>query len=233
MRIEIIVTYWREEMLIPLFMQHYAPWADQITCLTFKYPNDKMDETIRMAEADEAIARSTADWVAMVDTDEFIFPKPYGTDPRAVLEAERAAGNTFIVCEMPRVWRHETEKDLDFSRAPIPQRIHGEPLATYPMETKPCLYKPFKGMRVHPGNHTLHYPNGHQGNTWGGAHWHTADPCLSDRILKRRKDRVKPEDLARGICIHYKHLDAETLARAYLAHSREPVVLEIGHQRAP
>jgi hypothetical protein len=225
MKIEVITCYYREELIAPLFLQHYAPWVDKITLLTHKYPDNFLVESAQRALVNEAVQQSKADWLIVVDSDELIFPKPAGTDPRKVLESETEAD--FIFCEMPRVWRHSTDKDLDFLASPVPQRIHGEQGSAHPIESKPCLFRPSPFMQVEVGVHTIHYPGGRKGNNWGGAHWHSADPVLAQRILRDRKDRISEADLRGGLCVHYQHVTGENFAQACQAHSNDPVVIEM------
>ena len=227
MYIEIMAGYYRDERLIPLFMQHYAPWAEKITFLTHRYTDDKMDENLRTQIANDAIQQSKADWIAYMDLDEFIFPAPYGADPRAALEAESRVGANVIFCHMPRVWRHVSERDLDFFAPPVPQRIHGQPWTDNAGESKPCLFRPNSGFRVGIGTHHVHMPNRVDGLPWEGAHWRNADPILKNRILHDRKPRVSAKDLEHGLCTHYRNQTEASLTAQSEEHSHDPVIIQL------
>ena len=225
MKIEVIMRYYRDELFIPLFMQHYAPWVEKITLLTHKYPDNKLVELTGLALVNEEVKKSEADWLIVADSDEFIFPKPYGTDPRKVLESEKDA--EFIFCEMPRVWRHTSDRDLNFFAPPIPQRVHGQPLETYSNESKPILFRPSPHMLVGVGHHSIHYPGGRPGKPWGGAHWRTADPVFEERILRDRKNRISASDLEKGFSIHYQGLTHEHFVKEFKSRESDPVVIAL------
>ena len=168
MSVEVITTYFKEEFLAPLFLLHYS-WADHIHIITQPFPDGKFNDHFKRDIINAAIARSHADWVIVVDFDEFVFPYPYGTDPHKVLDEEK--GDRIRV-PMWRVWRHHTDKDIDRMQTPVPQRLHG---VANPEHTKPCVFRP-KGVSIGIGCHDASFPEEYKsGVPWTAVHSANAD----------------------------------------------------------
>lgn len=218
MKIEIITTYWHEQFLAPLFMLHYEPWSDKITLLTSRFPGDKFDDSIKTDLTNQAIARSDADWVIVVDFDEFVFPMLIGTDPRVVLENEQA---DILNCEMVRVWRHATDQDIDRMQPPLIQRRHGEL-----DHVKPCIFRP-RGIKLDIGAHGVTTPPGAKwGTPWKAAHWANADPCFGiERSLVDRQLRLSQNQIDHGWGIVKEWLDPKFLPDKYVNHMNDPLII--------
>ena len=214
MKIEVITTYYREEFLAPLFMRHYEGWADTITVITARFPEDKMDDEIKKNLINAAIDNSDADWVIVVDFDEFVFPLPLGTGPRKALEDE--PGHK-IRCDMRRMWRHESESDVDRMKPPLFQRLHG-----MPDHVKPCIFKP-RGVTIDIGTHAARFPPHYAwGKPWSAAHWHNADPCFSiQRSYEHRQTRLSFRQ--QGLVPEWK--DRGYIERLYPEHLHDPQVI--------
>ena len=75
MKVEVITTYFKEEFLAPLFLLHYN-WVDHINIITQAFPDGKFNDHLKRDLINAAIYKSTADWVIVVDFDEFVFPYP-------------------------------------------------------------------------------------------------------------------------------------------------------------
>jgi len=217
MKIEVIATYYREEFLAPLFMLHYSDWVDKITLLTNKFEDGQFDDEVKLAWINDAIARSTADWVIAVDFDEFVFPRPYGTSPRLALEAETGH---IINSAMIRVWRHHTDVDIDRMANPILQRRHGEK-----DHVKPCIFRP-RGVQIEIGGHGAKIPPDYQyGTEWSGVHWANADPCFwIERSIRDRGSRLSQKNVSRGWGTHALRTREQILAEIE-AHRNDPVML--------
>lgn len=218
MKIQVVAKYYREEFLVPLFMQHYEPWADEITFLTRKSPDAKIDEEHFCAWMDEAIANSKADWLVLVDADEFVFPLPRGTDPRAVLaQADYEA----VKCEMVRVWRHQDDLDIDRSQPPLPQRVHGEK-----DHIKTNVFKPGPGVRSQIGQHEIILPEGYRyGPSWSAVHWANADAAFwVERETVHRGPRLSEKNLANGWGFHVRRTPQE-IAEQCARHLNDPVMI--------
>jgi hypothetical protein len=195
MKVELITTSYREEFLMPLLLMHYEPWVDRLTILTEKFSTGKFEDMEKVGWINAAIARSNADWVIVVDADEFIFSLPFGTDPRRALEQEQGS---IIMCKMSRVWRHRTDKDIDRMASPVPQRTHGQP-----DHEKPAIFRP-RGVTLGAGNHNASFPAHYKwGKPWGGAHWANADSCFwIDRGIRDRGQRLSQSNIAKGWGVH-------------------------------
>ena len=218
MTIELITTYFKEEFLAPLFLIHYD-WVDRMTFITQKREDHQFDDEDKMNWINQAISRSQADWVVLVDMDEFIYPLPYGCNPRGVLEQERG---DVIYSHMTRMWRHHTDGDIDRSQPPVPQRLHGQP-----DHVKPCVFRP-NGKRVGAGNHdiTSCFLMEH-GKPWAGAHWANADACFwVERETKHRGPRLTERNRQRGHGTHTLRTREQILAECE-AHKNDPVIIQL------
>jgi hypothetical protein len=219
MKIEVITTSYREEFLIPLLLMHYEPWTDQITILTQKFSVGKFEDMEKVGWINDAIARSKADWVVVVDADEFVFSLPLGTDPRLTLEQETGS---IVMCEMVRVWRHRDDRDIDRLHPPVPQRLHGQA-----DHKKPSIFRP-GGVTLGAGNHEAHFPEHYKfGKPWGGAHWANADSCFwIDRGIRDRGQRLSQENISKGWGIHQLRTREQILAECQ-AHLDDPKAIDL------
>lgn len=218
-KIEVIACFYKEEFLLPLFRNHYS-WADDIFLITQQRDDGKFDDEDKMNWVNASIASSEADWVVLVDMDEFVFPLPYGTDPRKVLEESKC---DMIYSHMSRCWRHSSDADIDQSKPPVPQRIHGQP-----DHRKPCIFKP-KGVVMGAGNHDFVNIYGPmvQGPDWSGAHWANADQCFwIERETRDRGPRLTERNKARGFGTHTLRTKEQIIAEC-LAHQNDPVVIAL------
>jgi hypothetical protein len=217
MTVELITSYFKEEFLAPLFFLHYD-WVDRMTIITQRRDDHLFDDEDKMNWINDAIARSTADWVVLVDADEFIFPEPYGVNPRKVLEQESGA---IIYSHMTRMWRHHTDGDIDRTTYPVPQRLHGER-----DHIKPCVFKPIRGLRVGAGNHDVNISL-NNGKCWAGAHWANADQCFwVERETRDRGPRLTERNKQRGHGTHTLRTREQIIAECK-AHENDPQIIFI------
>lgn len=218
MIVEVISNCYQEEFLMPLFMMHYEPWVDRITLLTNKYPDNRIVEEMRTGWINDAITRSQADWVVVVDIDELVFPPPVGRDARKTLGEEKA---DVIYCAMHQVWRHRTDADIDRLAPPILQRRHGEPSLSgfNGLYVKPCIFRP-AGVKMGIGGHQASLPPHYvRGDNWSGAHWANADPCFCvERSCALRRDRLSDHNqrCGYGVQHHKSEEDIRTLCELHL-----------------
>lgn len=221
MRVELITCFYNEQFLLPLFDLHYS-WVDKQTMLTQQREDGKFDDEDKMNWVNEAIAKSTADWVVLVDMDEFIYPLPYGANPRVVLEHERNSGNRMIMSHMTRMWRHHTDIDIDQGKLPVPQRLHG-----IPDHIKPAVFDPV-GLKVGAGNHDFVADSPRpQGKTWVGAHWANADSCFwIERETRDRGPRLSERNISRGHGTHTRRTKEQILAECK-AHENDPIIITL------
>ena len=216
MKIEVITSYYREEFLAPLFCLHYEPWVDRMTFVADV--QEKFDVFEQADRINEAIARSTADWVVVVDTDEFVFPLPLGAFPRAVL-AE--ANYDLVYSEMLRVWRHRDDVDINRMQPPLYQRRHGQK-----DHIKPAVFRP-RGVRLTFGNHAVEkMPDGFRiGPAWSGSHWANADVCFwITRETRDRGPRLGQKCIDLKLGTHSMRTREQIMAEAE-QHVDDPIVI--------
>lgn len=219
MLIEVLTTYYRETYLAPLFMEHYEPWADVVTIITSRMPEDKLDDGIKLDLIHASISRSTADWIILVDFDEMVFPKN-GADPRITLEQEQGS---ICQCEMLRVWRHMSDQDVDRMKPPLLQRRHGTP-----DHVKPCIFRPHPSIRFDIGTHGVNGLPEHYkwGDPWSAVHWANADPEFGiQRSHVHRQMRLSPNQHEKGWGVITEWLDPKFLEQKYLDHLNDPIVI--------
>ncbi len=144
MRVEVITAWHQQAFLAPFFLDHYR-YADRISvsvdsrtdddtlAICARYPNvavdsvrftGPIDDEQRVARLNAVYRTLRCDWVFAVDADEFLFPQPWGTNPRPALNREHDFD--VVRAQTLRVYRHRTETDLDPRRPAVPQRRHGE-----------------------------------------------------------------------------------------------------------
>lgn len=219
MTIELITAFFNEEFLLPLFTLHYAHWVDRMTFITQKRDDHKFDDEDKMNWINEAISRSKADWVVLVDMDEFIYPMPYGCNPRTVLHQEKGS---LIFSHMTRMWRHKTDADIDRTKPPVPQRLHGTP-----DHIKPAVFRP-RGITVGAGNHDIkctHFLE--HGRPWVGAHWANADACFwIERETRDRGPRLSDRNKQRGHGTHTLRTREQILFECE-KHLNDPQIIQL------
>lgn len=217
MHIEVITTYYKEEFLAPLFTMHYSPWVDRITMITERWEGDKLDDGAKIEAINTSILRSTANWVIVVDFDEFVFPKN-GANPRTTLERETG---DIMQCEMFRVWRHMSDQDVDRMKPPLLQRRHGEK-----DHIKPCIFRP-GAVKVDIGTHSASFPTEYKwGKPWSAVHWANADPEFGiERTHRDRQTRLSENNYKHSWGMMPEWLDPNYLRDLYTKHMNDPIVL--------
>ena len=229
MKIEVISCWYRETFFPSLFYQHYS-WVDKITLITEVFPTG-MDDWKKMEVINAAYKKSDADWVLILDSDEFVYPAPYGSSSREAIESANAAGAEIITCVMHNVWRHVSDIDVDHSKPPVPQRIHGDPdLVTGNNKnyTKPCVLKTRLPVTIGIGCHNIHehgYNLHYSAVKWAGSHWACADPsfCI-DRRRNDRQARLSERNRQAGAGIHVD-FTKEQLLQHCRDHENNPIVI--------
>jgi len=225
MTVQVIASYFREEFLAPLFFLHYD-WADSITLITRRRDDHLFDDEDKTNWVNEAVRQSMSDWVVLVDMDEFIFPTPYGLNPRVVLEQE---DGSLIYSHMVRVWRHKNDSDIDRTRHPVPQRLHGiTDLQDDGGHIKPCVFRPNTTIKMGAGNHNIESETPLLvGREWSGSHWANADPCFwVERETRDRGPRLTQRNKERGYGTHTLRTKEQILDECK-AHENDPKIISI------
>lgn len=215
MKIAIITMWYNEEILAPFFLSHYS-YIDQIRIIidsdtndntvkicnaypnvvleNFTFPN-MMDAQIKQTKIHSVYNEMEADWVFMVDADEFIFPFPLGKNPREILSNQ--TGN-IMYANIWQVYRHRTDKDLDSSLPAITQRRHGDPNMMKPYNNqynKPLIAKHDFPAVWKLGCHDYYNDNRIKicRDYFCGAHWKMADPELA--VIRRLNARARQSNV--------------------------------------
>ena len=179
MNIEIITAWYNEEFLAPYFLRHYA-FADKIHILLdsdtddntlveiekssnaeieyVHYP-DGFDNEIKIRHIMRVYGAIQRGWVVAVDSDEFLFPIPLGTDIRTALEKEKDFD--VVYAQMWQVYRHNSDADLNPHLPPVLQRRHGDPNVAWGENArynKPAIVKAGLDFEWRTGCHRILYP---------------------------------------------------------------------------
>jgi hypothetical protein len=209
MQVEVITCMYNEEFLAPFFLSHYS-WADKITVLLDTATSDRtgeilcadlgvsiipflmpdgMDDGEKSRQISQNYSQSTADWVIIADTDEFIF---IGKDDLAKIDDQY---NVAAVA-LHSVYRHRTEADLDPTRPIKEQRRHGY---MDPLYIKPSIARGGLDISWGPGHHEINWARNQYPAAFIGAHWANADPCFCvQRRIRGRRDRQSPTNYMYG-----------------------------------
>lgn len=244
MKISVITVLYNEEFLLPFFLSHYQ-WADEIHVLLdsdtndqtreicqadpkvfvyeFTFP-DMMDAIIKQQHIHKLFYFLNADWVMVVDCDEYIFPVPY-EDPRDVFQ--RLNGN-IATAHMWPVYRHITDCDLDPNLPPMWQRRHGDPDMMKGFNyayIKPCIAKPETKIKWGLGCHNYYQKEGliKSDYLFYGAHWKMADPELAIiRRVANGRDRQSKSNLSAGYQSVDHHITEELIREECGLHLNDP-----------
>lgn len=261
MKVEVITMMFNEEYLAPFFMGHYS-WADKIKVfidsdttdntelIVRNYPNsevykfkfpDMMDDLLKVGLLNDAYKASDADWVILVDADEFVFDTPAVRNIADILAWERTKGNDIIISKLYQVYRHITDKDLDVFMPAAPQRLHGDAnTGANVCYNKPIVVRGGLPIGWTPGNHFIvdqgiRYnlpstvtPSGIKfaDRTLGGSHWAMADPCFCiERRCKGRRDRQSKFNLENKMTIQHHGITEKQIAEVCREHLYDPQIL--------
>lgn len=271
MKIHLITMWYNEEFLAPFFLNHYA-WVDTIHILLdadtsdhteqiarqysnveieyFQFP-DMMNDIIKStAISHKYLSIRDADYVIIVDSDEFIFP--WDTS-RTVREHLSVTGYDAYFVNLWQIYKHESDCPLDPELPVYRQRRHGDP----EMETldnigylKPIVVKGGLDIFWGIGNHYIVWntiklewaTRQRAGETplkvatthdtmLQGAHWRLVD--LGETITRRianRKQRQSAVNLDKGLTAHYHQTTEADIIKEYENHKNDPLVL---HPAAP
>lgn len=209
MTIEIITMWYNEEFLAPFFLRHYD-WVDTITLLfdvdtsdatrdavsresrvhviPFRF-RDGFDDALKQVTLNRYYRESQADWVLLVDADEFMFRvNDAGEAEKDLRPLLRDTRHDVFPAHMLNVYRHEDEGDLDPALPALMQRRHG-----VFDSIKPCVARGGLAVYWQAGCHEIvcnqDVSFGH--DLLSFAHWSMADPNFAiERRLKNRRARM-------------------------------------------
>lgn len=252
MKIAAVTMVYNEALILPYFLRHYE-YLDEIHVL---YEIDSTDNTIQLLNnasntvveyihiksgndaidrtdlINQTLYRIKADWVYVVDPDEFIFPPnetPHDFLSRQNYDVVRAA--------MFQVYRHRTDKDLDPSLPIIGQRIHGDPDVFSTVELpnrdfnahyiKPIVIRPSRDIRFHPGQHSLEGNVKISPDFYMGAHWQMADQSIAIVRRMQLKARQSERHKALGLGRKNTNVTEEWIREECDRHLDDPFIEEL------
>jgi hypothetical protein len=233
MKITVISQWYNEELLAPLFFNHYR-YADEIVILLENDTNDStreicrqyflqgcnitlwdvhcldgFDDTDKTKNINRSISSVKEGWIYVVDADEFIFPE-WHEDPQTFLARQT---EDIVMALNFHVYRHITEKDIDYTKDPVPQRVHaygrGKNFKDYFI--KPSVFRASAKVALTIGNHG--YVGEHSISTerYIGAHWKQADLELCVRRRLSNGKRQSKANHRKGYGNHDYHITEERL----------------------
>lgn len=265
MRVELITMWYNEEFLAPFFLNHYS-WVDKIHILLdadtndnteaiaktylnveieyFKFP-DMMDDIIKSQKiSDKYTTLTEADYVIVVDSDEFIFCNQINKLVKTHLEETQ---KEIYFVNLWQIYDHENDLPLDSNKHIPYQRNHGDPdMSKVPNihYIKPIIVKGNKNIIWGAGNHAISYcGNIFQWKTRDinvlralnistekdemlqGAHWKLVDLQQTiKRRIENRKQRQSKFNLENGLTYQYHHITEEDIVKEYNENKNSPVV---------
>jgi tetratricopeptide (TPR) repeat protein len=266
MNIQLITMWFNEEFIAPFFLNHYS-WVDTIHIIldsdtddkteyiSRQYPNvqihhfrfpDMMDDIIKSAVISHHYnSINEADYVIIVDSDEFVFPFDLSTTVRKHLE--QTLRDIYFV-NLWQIYKHEDDLPLDPSLPVYLQRRHGDPDMESPENIgylKPIVVRGGLNIFWGIGNHyvvcqdiKLEWNSRHlaqklpltvavgRHDMLQGAHWCLVD--LDETIKRRiynRRDRQSSVNLKRGLTAHHHLITKEKIVAEYERHKHDPSVI--------
>lgn len=250
MKIAAVTMVYNEALILPYFLRHYR-YLDEIHVL---YETDSTDESLEILMQapnvvienchiegglddiekinlfNKAVQGTKADWVYVVDPDEFIFPRnnesPYDFLKRQSCDVVRSG--------MFQVYRHRYDRDLDPSLAPVPQRAHGDPdlfstdmqahRAANSVYIKPNIVRPWKRFRFLAGHHQIEGDPQPSPELYVGAHWQMAEPSIA--IARRMERKVRVSDRNKAHKMGWQHFDitVEKIKEECERHLDDPII---------
>jgi hypothetical protein len=227
-----LITHWyNEELLAPLFFNHYR-YVDEVRVLldtdtndhtreiASRYPNvviqnthcpDQMDNIQMLDNINAGILAVKEGWVYMVDADEFMFPEK-NENPWIFLGRQKSE---VVNAYFYHVYRHRDEADIDPTRNPIPQRIHaldgGPEHKNY--FWKPSVFRAEAKIQLIIGNHRFQGEHTTSNEKYIGAHWKQADPSICIHRRLSNMARHSQHDHQKGWGNHDFHVSGEKLMK--------------------
>jgi hypothetical protein len=242
MRIAALCTVFNEEKILPFFLSHYASWdevhilidretTDESAEICSRFPNVKvkecgmtagLHELEKVAMLEKEFHAIDADWIAVLDSDEFLVPPIKGVTTQGFLAELKDC--ECVPAKMLPVYRHLTDKDLDATKPAVPQRLHGNPSWT---ELKYCVLRPHvEHLTI--GMHTLADPVTKLSPThFLYSHWADADPSLSIARRMSRKVRFSKDNLKNGWGVQHHNVTPSKIMQELSEHMKDPLLTEL------
>lgn len=263
MKVELITMWYNEEFLAPFFLNHYS-WVDKIHILLdvdtddnteviatsypnvsieyFKFPN-MMDDLLKARKINEKYQSiSDADYVVVVDSDEFIFCNTLNDSVKSHIIGK---GKDVYFATLWQVYQHETDAKLDYAIPIHLQRRHGDP-AIANSYIKPAVVRAGLDAAWGYGNHTLVYdsksmswltPNAdtmakcnvsiRPSDMLQGAHWKLFDLDETiNRRIRNRTNRQSKINIAANLTTHHHETCVDDIIEEYNKMKLSPIVIK-------
>ena len=263
MKIELITIWYNEEFLAPFFLNHYS-WVDKIHILldadtndatekiTADYPNvsieyfkfpDMMDDIIKARKINEKYRTIIdADYVIVVDSDEFIFCNMLDDSARKhIIEKNKS----LYFATLWQIYQHESDSRLDPTKPLLRQRRNGDP-AIANCYIKPVVARTGIDILWGYGNHSVvldskfmswntpnvdvmneYYASVKPADMLQGAHWKLFD--LDETIRRRIQNRTNRQsqfNIKVGLTHHHHKTCIDDIITEYNNMKCSPVVIK-------
>ena len=249
MKIAAVTMVYNEALILPYYLHHYG-FLDEIHVL---YETDSTDDSLEILRQapnvvienchieggiddiekiklmNRAVQSVRANWVYVVDPDEFVFP-PFES-PRDFLARQT---RDVVHSSMFQVYRHRTDKDLDPSLPPVPQRVHGDAdvfsrenqanRASNSVYIKPNIVRPSESIRFLPGHHQIEGNPRASSENYIGAHWQMADPSIAVLRRMERKTRISERNRAHNMGWQHYNVTVDAIRNECERHMDDPVI---------
>ncbi len=221
MNIHLYTFCWNESFIIPFFLRHYLDVVDKITV----YDNESDDNSVELLSKHEKVtvktyktdgkinvyintavrnemwkeSRGKADWVIVIDTDEFLY---FPAGLRTVLEMAELENATLVI---PEGYDMVSETLPGPGRSILDQVQFG---CGSPGFSKPCVFKPdaIQEINFAVGAHSAEPTGNVQISRIPGFQLLHCKYINFEHYAARSKlhaARVDPEEQARGLNVHY------------------------------
>lgn len=256
MQIEVVTHYYNEDKLASLFFKTYA-FADRIhvfldsdsseeskqilngyknkiyndlNIISFSF-SDGMNDLEKVQRLNRYINDLQCNWVINVDFDEFIFTLPSSITIRNFLIEHSYADIIYV--KLWQIYRHVTDKDLNYNNLHLNDRCHGDPDLTSRKNrpyVKPIVIRPNIGIEWRTGNHIIQNQSSYivARDCLYGAHWAMADPELAiERRYYGRTLRQSQFNLKKKLSTHLHHLTPESIISECKMHENDPQLFRV------
>lgn len=240
MRVELITMWYNEEDFAPFFLKHYS-WVDKINLIIdadtndktveiakaypnvsieyFKFP-DMMDDVLKTNKINSKYKEIDADWVIVVDSDEFIFDEFNDPDIRYFLN--NIWNENVVKCKLFDVFKHIHEYPLDVHVSIPLQRRHGKLDNNY---FKPSIVRGrLRDVEFSVGHHRVNLDSNDDVFLLG-AHWAMVDYDIAvKRRIYGRKLRQSQFNLNHGFTFQHHHVTEEQIQKECEENNNLPMV---------
>lgn len=235
MKVEIITCIYNEEFLLPFFLKHYE-WVDKITVLFGEDSTDGsesilrrnakvniipltmpegIDDTLKAQTISDTYWASDADWIAILDVDEFAF---VGKEDLKKVDQDSSIARVSLA----PVLRHCSEGDLNLALPIKEQRKHGYLAHDY---IKPIFARGGQNIFWSPGQHGIVGTYRVYPIIFEGVHWANADPCFCvDRRVMGRRDRISLANRKARMGYHNYDISEQRVLAECKTHENDPEV---------